>query len=81
MAGMFLTGKRVYNFKKSEERTNAQLKRAGMKNFHTYPIICGCPDPTCGGWHQVDLSRPLPTSEKCDGILKHHNQAKKKKKS
>lgn len=33
MAGMFLTGKRMYDLKKSEERTNAQLKRAGMKTF------------------------------------------------
>ncbi len=36
---MFLTGKQMYDFKKSEERTNAKLKRAGIKNFHTYPAL------------------------------------------
>jgi hypothetical protein len=80
MAGIFLTAKQMYDFKKSEEHTNAKLKRAGFKNFHTYPIVCGCPDPTCGGWHEVDLSRALPTNEECNEILKNHSQTRKNKK-
>lgn len=77
MTGMFLNGKQMYDLKKSEERTNALSKRSGTRNFHVYPIVCGCPDATCGGWHEVDLSRPLPTKEECKVILKNHNQMKK----
>lgn len=62
----------MYNFK-NEECTNTKLKRAGMKNFHTYVIVCVCLYPTYGGWHEVDLSRLLLIGKKCDEILKHYN--------
>lgn len=79
MAGMFLNGKQVYDLKKSEERTNAILKRQGKENFHIYPVICGCDCPSCGGWHVIDETRPLPTKEECEVILNNHNATNKDK--
>ncbi len=78
MSGMFLIGKRMYDLKKSEERTHSIQKREGKEHFHVYPVVCGCPCPTCGGWHVVDESRPLPTPEECEAILKKHNKQNKK---
>ena len=79
MPGPFLKDKELYDLRKSEERTNAIRKREGKENFHVHTVVCGCPDPTCGGWHTMDETRPLPSSEKCDEILKQHNKIKKSK--
>lgn len=79
MAGPFLKDKELYDLKKSEERTNSLRKREGKENFHVDTVVCGCPDPTCGGWHQIDESRPLPTTEECEEILKEHSQINKYK--
>jgi hypothetical protein len=79
MVGPFLKDKELYDLKKSEERTNSLRKREAKVNFHVDTVICGCLDPTCGGWHKIVESRPLPTDDECKEILKGHNRAYKKK--
>ncbi len=79
MAGPFLKDKELYDLKKSKERTNALRKRERKEQFHVDTVVCGCPNPTCGGWHQIRESRPLPTEDECAEILKSHNRAKKNK--
>lgn len=77
MAGQFLKEKELYDLKKSEERTKALQKRKGQENYHVETKVCGCPCPTCGGWHEIDENRPLPTKEACTAILRKHNRSKK----
>jgi len=79
MSGSFLRPKEIYDLKKSEERTNAIRQREGKENFHVHTVVCGCSDPTCGGWHKIDESRKLPTKEECEQLLKEHNKDKKSK--
>jgi predicted nucleic acid-binding Zn ribbon protein len=78
MAGKYLNGKQMYDLKKSEERTNAIKKREGKENYHVDAIVCGCPCPVCGGWHEIDETRPLPTREECEELLNKHNKNKNK---
>jgi hypothetical protein len=75
MAGKFLNGKQMYDLKKSEERTNAIQKREGKEGYQVDAVVCGCPCPTCGGWHTIDETRPLPTREECEELLKEHNKS------
>ncbi len=79
MAGPFLSEKEMYDLKKSEERTNAIRKREGKEDYHVHTVVCGCPCPTCGGWHAIDETRPTPTKEECAELLKEHNKTKKGK--
>lgn len=76
MAGQFLKPKELYDLKKSEERTNARARREGKTQFHVYTVVCGCTNPTCGGWHVIDESRPLPTESECEEILRRHGRTK-----
>jgi len=77
MVGIFLNEKELYDLKKSEERTNAIQRREDKEHYHVYAVVCGCPDPECGGWHVIDESRKLPTTAECAEILKKHNKTKK----
>ena len=79
MTGKFVGSKGMYDLKKSEQRTNAILRREGKENVHTYAVVCQCPDPDCGGWHEIDENRISPTEKECKEILKNHNQSKKDK--
>jgi hypothetical protein len=59
---------------KSEERTNAVQKRNGT-SFAVTATVCGCPDPNCGGWHNIHEERPLPTPDEADKTLRQRKAA------
>ena len=79
MTGAFLNEKKMYDLKKSEERTSALQKREGKESYHVHTVVCGCPCPTCGGWHVIDETRKLPTKDECEKILQEHNKSKRNK--
>ena len=77
MSGKFLGKDAIVDLKKSEERINAIRKRDGKENHPTRAVVCGCPDPACGGWHVIDEDRTIPSEEECDEIVKKHNSQNK----
>ncbi|MGJ8640874.1 MAG: hypothetical protein ACSHYA_15900 [Opitutaceae bacterium] len=70
MSGKFLTPGEIADLKRSQDKVNSLQDREDTTGFHTELTVCGCPDPNCGGWHTVDLSRPLPSSEEAIATLK-----------
>ena len=79
MTGKFLTPGEMADLKRSQDKTNTAQKRDGTTEFHTDLIVCGCPDPNCGGWHAVDINRPLPNEEMAKQLLKDDNKRLKPK--
>ena len=77
MAGKFLKRGAIIDTKKSEERMNAQQKRAGRARYHVRVTSCGCPDPKCGAFHVLDSTRPLPNAAEAVATLKG-NKAQRK---
>jgi hypothetical protein len=77
MAGKFLKRGAIIDVIKSQERTNALQKRAGLSDRAVRFTTCGCPDPGCGGWHTILEDRILPTDAECAAILKADNGARK----
>jgi hypothetical protein len=79
MTGKFLTPGEIADLKRSQDKTNSLQKREGTVKFHTNLIVCGCPDPNCGGWHTVVKERPLPSESLVKEILKADNKRPKTK--
>ena len=81
MANKFLPRGALIDLKKSEERTNAKRKREGLENHPVRLVVCGCPDPNCGGWHTIVTDRLVPTSEECAVLLSENNKLRKRARS
>ena len=79
MPGKYLTPGEISDLKRSQDKINSLQKREGKSDFHTELTVCGCPDPNCGGWHTIDLDRPLPTETAADNLLKADNRRSKSK--
>jgi hypothetical protein len=77
MSGKFLMPGEIADLERSQDKINSLQNREKTKGFHTDLVVCGCPDPNCGGWHTVDLSRPLPTTETAELTLKIKKNRKK----
>ena len=70
MAGKFLKLGAIVDIIKSQERTNAIQKRDGLSKHPVRFTVCGCPDPSCGGWHTIVTDRQVPTADECDALLR-----------
>jgi hypothetical protein len=70
MAGKFLKRGAIIDVLKSQERTNAIQKREGLDRHPVTFILCGCPDPNCGGWHTIDAEHQVPSAEDCAEIIR-----------
>lgn len=77
MVGKFLKRAAIVDLIKSEERTNSIQKRDGLTMHPIRAIVCGCPDPSCGGWHDIITERTIPTEEECTLILKEEKEKRK----
>lgn len=77
MVGKFLKRGAIADLIKSEERTNARRKRDGLTMHPIRATVCGCPDPDCGGWHDIITEHTIPTAEECTSILKASKEKKK----
>jgi hypothetical protein len=77
MSHPFLGRSAIVDIIKSKERTNARQKREGLTEHPVRFTVCGCPDPTCGGWHTIETNRKAPSQEECIEILKADNSARK----
>jgi hypothetical protein len=71
MAGKFLRRAAIVDLVKSEHRTNAQRKRAGLTQHPIQETVCGCPDPDCGGWHSIRTERTILTANEADQALQN----------
>ena len=78
MASKFLPRGALIDLKKSEERTNALRKREGLERHPVRLVVCGCPDPNCGGWHTILTDRLIPAPEECRVLLGQHNKLRKR---
>ena len=74
MAGRFLKRGAIIDTRKSEERMNAQQKRAATIGYHVDVVPCGCPDENCGAFHILRSERPLPSYEEAEQTLLTHRQ-------
>ncbi len=70
MTGKFLQRGALVDLIRSQERTNAIQKREGLTAHPVRTTVCGCPDPDCGGWHNIIRKVTIPTSDECAQILK-----------
>ncbi|NLR74034.1 hypothetical protein [Leeia aquatica] len=77
MSKPFLRRSAIVDIIKSRERTQARQRREGLMHHPVYFTICGCPDPACGGWHTIDTTRTLPSTQDCAAIIKAANVARK----
>jgi hypothetical protein len=77
MAGKFMRRAAIVDLVKSEHRVNAMRKRSGLTRHPICGYVCGCPDEICGGWHQIEIARTIPTPGECKEALATNNQAKK----
>jgi hypothetical protein len=77
MVGKYLRRGAIIDLKKSEERANAIRKRKGLEKHPVRAVVCGCPDPKCGGWHDILPEPTIPSNEECAEILKSDNRARK----
>lgn len=80
MSRPFLGRSAIVDIIKSKERTNAIQKREGLTEHPVRFTVCGCPDPTCGGWHTIETNHTVPSPEECAAIIKADNVARKPKK-
>jgi hypothetical protein len=78
MAGKFLKRAAIVDLVKSEHRTNAQRKRAGLTQHPIDATVCGCTDPACGGWHEIRTEKTIPTAMEADASLKDNKRESKK---
>ncbi|QKK34066.1 hypothetical protein FE844_031310 (plasmid) [Rhizobium indicum] len=77
MTGKFLRRGAVVDTIKSDERMNAQQKRAGKTRYHVDVVSCGCPDENCGAFHVLRTERPLPTIAEAEATLVAHRRTRK----
>jgi len=80
MTGKFLTPGEIADLKRSQDKVRSLQKREGTTEFHSELIVCGCPDPDCGGWHVVVKERPLPNENTAKTLLAADNKRPKPKK-
>ena len=77
MVGQFLRSGEIADLKRGLDRTNSKRKREGLLQHPTRAVVCGCPDPDCGGWHTIDLARKILTPEEGVAELKAHSRHRK----
>jgi hypothetical protein len=77
MVGKFLRRAAVVDLVKSEHRTNAIRKRAGLEKHPITATVCGCPDEICGGWHTIRTNRTIPTADEAKQTLAKAQKARK----
>lgn len=77
MVGKFLRRGAIIDTKKSEERMNAEQKRAGRTRYHVRVTSCGCPDQNCGAFHVLDSTRPLPDAAEAVATLRRNKVQRK----
>ncbi len=80
MAGKFLGRGEIADLARQLDRTRSVQKREGLAKHPTRAVVCGCPDPNCGGWHVVDTSRTILTEDDSQCSLAEHNKEKSKAK-
>lgn len=78
MTGKFLRRGAIVDLIKSKERTNATQKRDGLTTHPVRTTVCGCPDPSCGGWHRIITELTVPTADECVSILKEEKLNRKR---
>jgi len=81
MAGKFLKRDAIIDTVKSEHRTNAMRKRAGLTAHPITATSCGCPDPQCGAFHTIRTERNQPSPAECREALAADNKRKRQKRS
>lgn len=81
MAGPFLSQSKIGDLSRELAKASSIRKREGLERHPTRAIVCGCPDPRCGGWHVIDTSRVILTDDDADAALRLHNQDRKKTKA
>jgi hypothetical protein len=81
MAGKFLERDAIIDLVKSERRANAIRKRRGLTQHPILGVSCGCPDPSCGGFHLIRTERTIPTPEECAALLSEGNKSRKTSRS
>ncbi len=69
MAGKFLTQSEIGDLARELAKTNSVRKREELTRHPTYAVVCGCPDPRCGGWHVVDTRRLILTADEASATL------------
>lgn len=69
MTGKFLRRGAIVDTIKSDERMNAQQRRAGKIRYHVDVVSCGCPDENCGAFHVLRTERPFPTIAEAEATL------------
>jgi len=77
MAGKFLERGALVDLVKSEHAANARRKRQGLSQHPIRGVVCGCPDPNCGGWHIIETDRTIPTAPEADAALVAEKQARR----
>lgn len=77
MTGKFLSRGAIVDTIKSDERMNAQQKRAGKIRYHVDVVSCGCPDENCGAFHVLRTARPIPTIAEAQATLRVHRRTLK----
>lgn len=65
----FMGREAIIDLVKSEHRTNARRRREGLTRHPVVGFACGCPDPTCGGWHAIVTERTIPTAAEATALL------------
>jgi hypothetical protein len=81
MAGKYLKRGAIIDTLKSEQRTNAVRKRAGLTAHPITVTSCGCPDPNCGAWHTIETERIIPKTDECKLILATGKKRRKRDKT
>ena len=77
MAGKFLEREAVVDLVKSEQAANGLRKRQGLTQHPIRFVVCGCPDPKCGGWHVIETERTIPTGPEAVASLVAEKQIRK----
>lgn len=77
MAGKFLKRAAIVDLVKSEQRTNAVRKRKKLDKHPITAVVCGCPDPMCGGFHVIRADRTIPTTDEAKQAFAKGQKARK----
>ena len=78
MTGKFLRHDALVHLIKSQERTNAIQKRDGLTLHAVRTTVCGCSDPSCGGWHTIAKEATIPNEGECLLILKEEKARRRR---
>jgi hypothetical protein len=69
MSGKLMKRDAIIDLVKSEHRANARRRREGLTRHPVVGFACGCPDPSCGGWHAIVTDRAILTAAEADAAL------------